>query len=163
MVEIKKAIPEDFPAIADIYNESIQAGTATMEEGLKKAEDIAGWVSKFNDRERLFIMEKADTILGWAIIKRYSDREGYRFACETAVYITASQVGKGYGSTFKRYLLQACKELNYKHLVAKIFSNNTASIVYNQKLGYTIVGKQNRIGFKNNEWLDVVIMQYIIE
>lgn len=37
------------------------------------------------------------------------------------------------------------------------------SILYNQKLGYTIVGTQKAIGFRNGKWLDIVIMQYVIE
>lgn len=163
MTTIEEAIPDHFSIIADIYNESIRAGNATMDGVLKKAEDIADWVEKFHDREKLFVLKEEDTVVGWAIIKRYSDREGYRFACETAVYITQAKVGKGYGSLMKKHLIKVCKALDYKHLVAKIFAINKASIVYNQKLGYTIVGTQKQIGYKNNQWLDVVIMQYIIE
>ena len=63
----------------------------------------------------------------------------------------------------KKYIIAACKELNYKHLVAKVFANNTSSIIYNEKLGYTIVGTQKEVGYKNNTWQDIVVMQYIIE
>ncbi|BDS13657.1 GNAT family N-acetyltransferase [Aureispira anguillae] len=162
-VEIIEATSADFHAIAMIYNEFIALGTATMDETLKTADDIAGWCQKFHDREKLYVLKEEDTTIGWGIIKRYSDREGYRFACETAVYITASQVGKGYGTMMKKHLIASCKKLNYKHLIAKIFANNKGSIAYNLNLGYTIVGTQQQIGFKNDRWQDVVIMQYIID
>lgn len=163
MIEIEEAIPDHFSLVADIYNESIKAENATMDNVLKEAEEIAGWVQKFNDREKLFVLKEDGTVVGWAIIKRYSDREGYRFTCETAVYITAPKTGKGYGKRLKKHVIKVCKQLDYKHLVAKIFANNKASIAYNENLGYSIVGIQNQVGFKNNQWLDVVIMQYIIE
>ncbi|MGK0390320.1 MAG: L-amino acid N-acyltransferase YncA [Maribacter sp.] len=163
IVEITEANPADFQSVADIYNEFILLGTSTMDGSLKTTDDIATWIRKFNDREKLYVLKKNDVIIGWGIIKRYSDREGYRFACETAIYLSSTQLGKGYGSMIKHHLISVCKELNYKHLIAKIFASNKASIGYNLKIGYTIVGTQNQIGFKNNQWQDIVIMQYIIE
>ncbi|MGH1386903.1 N-acetyltransferase family protein [Kordia sp.] len=161
--EIRTINTTDYQTVANIYNEYIKLGTASMEETLKTAADIEGWIQKFHDREKLFVFTEDNEVIGWGIIKRYSDREGYRFACETAVYFTETKLGKGYGTTMKKYVIEQCKQLQYKHLVAKVFATNTASIVYNEKLGYTIVGRQNQIGFKNNQWLDMIIMQYIIE
>lgn len=162
-VEIRETAAADFYAIATIYNEFIALGTATMDETIKTADDIANWTKKFHDREKLYVIKENSHTIGWGVIKRYSDREGYRFACETAVYITADKVGQGYGTMMKKHLIAICKQLNYKHLIAKIFANNKGSIAYNEKLGYTIVGTQQQIGFKNDKWQDVVIMQYIID
>lgn len=159
-IEIAKS--DDYQTIAEIYNEYILLGNATMQDSLYDAEKIKSWVDNFNDRERLYVLKKENTVIGWGIIKKYSDREGYRFACETAIYLTQSELRKGYGSLIKNYLITQCKSLNYKHLVAKIFATNTASIQYNLKLGYTIVGRQKSIGFKNGKWMDIMIMQYVI-
>jgi len=160
---IEIATPKDYSIIAAIYNEYIELGNATMEEELKSEEDIEGWVKKFNDRERLYAVKKDELVIGWGIIKRYSDRKGYRFACETAIYLTANERGKGYGTKLKKYLIEQCKALDYRHLVAKIFAINETSINYNLKLGYTIVGTQKEIGFRNNKWQDVVILQLILK
>jgi len=162
-VLIKEAKVTDFQSVANIYNEFIRLGTATMEETIKTADDIAGWVHNFHDREKLYVLKENGITIGWGIIKRYSDREGYRYACETAIYLTSSKLGKGFGTMMKKYLITICKTLNYKHLIAKVFANNKESIKYNEKLGYSIVGTQNQIGFKNNDWVDIVIMQYVIK
>ncbi|WP_298513135.1 GNAT family N-acetyltransferase [uncultured Kordia sp.] len=160
---IREANTCDYQSIANIYNEYITLGTSNMEETFKTTADIAGWRKKFNDREKLYVFTDHEIVIGWGIIKRYSDREGYRFACETAVYFTETELGKGYGTQMKKFVIDACKQLQYKHLVAKVFATNTASIAYNEKLGYTIVGRQHQIGFRNGQWLDMIIMQYIIE
>jgi L-amino acid N-acyltransferase YncA len=160
---IRKINATDYQIVASIYNEYIKLGTASMEETLKTTKDIAGWIQNFHDREKLFVFTEDKNVIGWGIIKRYSDREGYRFACETAVYFTESKLGNGYGTTMKKYLIEQCKQLKYKHLVAKVFAKNTGSIVYNEKLGYTVVGRQDQIGFKNDQWIDMIIMQYIIK
>jgi L-amino acid N-acyltransferase YncA len=153
----------DYESIAAIYNEYIAMGNATMEESHYTAERIQQWVNHFSDREKLYVLRKGMQVIGWGIIKKYSLREGYRFACETAIYITEKEQRKGHGSRMKRFLIEQAKALDYHHLVAKIFATNTASIQYNLKLGYTIVGTQKEIGFKNGQWMDIVIMQYIID
>ena len=162
-VNIEETTAADFQSVANIYNEYIRQNNATMEETIKTAGDIAEWVHNFHDREKLYVLKENGSAIGWGIIKRYSDREGYRYACETAVYLTSTKLGEGYGTMMKKYLIDVCKSLNYKHLVAKVFANNKVSIKYNEKLGYSIVGTQSQIGFKNNEWVDIVIMQYLIE
>ena len=162
-LQIEISTPGDFETIANIYNEYIQLGNATMEESLYSAEKIQEWVDHFNERERLYVIKTEKGTIGWGIIKRYSQREGYRFACETAIYVTQQELRKGYGSKMKKFLIEKCRELGYRHLVAKIFASNTASIQYNLRLGYTIVGKQEQIGFRNDQWQDIVIMQYLIE
>lgn len=161
ILKIKIAKEVDYKIIASIYNEYIQNGGATMDEVLKTAADIAAWVDKFNDRERLFVLKKQGNVIGWGIIKKYSDRTGYRTTCETAVYLTATETGKGYGTFLKKHLMQVCKDLKYRHLVAKILGGNQASIAYNERLGYTIVGTQTAVGFRDGQWQDVVIMQYL--
>ena len=134
-----------------------------MEQSPKSADSIAAWVKKMNDREGLYVLKKEDYTVGWGIIKRYSDREGYRLTCETAVYLRSSELRKGYGSYLKKKLMDKCAEMGYHHLVAKIWATNTASIIYNERLGYEIVGRQREIGLYNGEWIDVVIMQYIFD
>ncbi|MCW5519852.1 N-acetyltransferase [Aureitalea sp. L0-47] len=161
-MDIEPCTIRDYQVVAEIYNEYISDGNATMEENYKSAADIAKWVADFNDRERLYSLKKEEKVIGWGIIKRYSERGGYRFTAETAIYITTEELRKGYGSEMKRFLIDQCRDLGYHHLVAKVFAHNEASIKYNMELGYTIVGTQKEVGFKNDRWVDVVIMQYLI-
>ncbi len=161
-LSIELATNNDFAAVAAIYNEYIDLGGSTMQETHYTAQGIQGWVEKFSDREKLYVLKNSSETIAWGIIKRYSDREGYRFACETAIYITQSELRKGHGSRMKKFIIEQCKAMGDHHLIAKIFATNTASIEYNLKLGYTIVGRQNEIGFRDGKWLDIVIMQYLI-
>ncbi len=153
----------DAAAIAEIYNESIIAGDATMDGEPKSADYFSALITNFDPRETILILEDEGMIVGWGIIKKYSDRSGYRFCCETAVYLRRGLMRRGYGSRIKLALIEKCREMGYHHMVAKIFADNTASIAYNEKLGYEIVGRQREIGFKNGRWQDIVIMQLILD
>ena len=164
---LRDAEEKDISAIADIYNESIAVGDATMDGRPKTPQDILEWMRGFSKRETILLLESRHDsewiIVGWGIIKRYSDRHGYRFCCETAVYLRRDQTGRGYGTTMKKALIERCKYFRYHHLVAKIFADNTASIQYNLKLGYELVGTQREIGWKNESWTDVTILQLVLD
>jgi L-amino acid N-acyltransferase YncA len=153
---------KDAQAVMGIYNEHIADGNSTMDQDSKTLAEIEGWFKGFRDRELIVLLEVRDEIIGWGIIKRYSDREGYSKACETAIYLRSAETRKGHGTLMKRWIIEKCRELGYHHLVAKIFSFNEASIEYNRKLGYELVGIQKEIGYADGQWLDVTIMQLLI-
>ncbi|MFK7908851.1 MAG: N-acetyltransferase family protein [Chitinophagales bacterium] len=162
MMTIRDFQLPDAQAVAEIYNQHTMSYTATMDAVIRTTEDIEGWYHKFGERELMKVGEVDGEIVGWGVIKKYSDRVGYRTSCETAVYFKNSATGKGYGTQMKKVLIEVCKELKYRHLVAKIWAANTASIEYNRKQGYEIVGTQKEVGYLNGKWIDVTIMQLVL-
>ncbi len=162
ITEIRLATLNDCQVLASINNEHIAQGVSSMETSPKTATYFKKLILNFNNRELIQCLVLNNKVIGWGIIKRYSDREGYRTSCETTIYLRLNQIRKGYGSKMKRSLIEKCKQLGYHHLVAKIFSTNTASIAYNLNLGYEIVGVQKEIGKIDDKWVDVTIMQLIL-
>lgn len=162
-MEFRIATIEDAAGVQEIYNEHIRSGRSTMDRQTKSLEEIQGWFKNFNKRELVVLLEDGDRLIGWGIIKRYSDRIGYARACETAVYLRSGELRKGYGTLIKEWLITKCRELEYHHLVAKIFSINKASIEYNMQLGYELVGTQREIGYVDGKWQDVTILQLILD
>ncbi|HIP37091.1 MAG TPA: N-acetyltransferase family protein [Crocinitomix sp.] len=159
---IRPAKLKDSKLIANIYNSYISLGSASMDKP-KNQQDIAQWLNTYTDREGVFVFEEDNNIKGWGIIKKYSDRYGYRFACETSVYVHKDHKQQGIGGKINAYLIDKAKAFNYKHLTAKIFASNTASINFFKKFGYTVVGKQHKIGYVNNKWIDMIIMEKLID
>jgi len=158
MVTLRKAKHTDLKQVANIYNEYLGKSTMDLETAVPSNYEkllTAG-------RERLFMAEVNRKAVGWALIKKYSDRIGYARSCETSVYLTKDETGKGYGPKIKNQLIDECAKLGYSHLVAKIMSVNKTSINYNLKLGYEIVGEQKNIGYINGKYHNVTIMQYNI-
>lgn len=161
-IYIRDCKPEDAAVIAEIYNESIRVGDATMDDEEKSAAYFEKVIANFSKREIILVLVDEAEVVGWGIIKKYSDRSGYRFCCETAVYLRRGIRRKGHGTRIKNALIDRCKAMGYHHMVAKIFADNTGSIAYNERLGYEIVGRQREIGYKNGRWQDIVIMQLVL-
>jgi phosphinothricin acetyltransferase len=163
---IRDAVPgdaADAAAIAEIHNESVAAGDATMDEEIWTVDDVSRQQESFDAREGFLVLEDERGIHGWGIVKRYSDRAGYRFAGETAVFLRREMVRRGHGTRMKLALIERCRIWGYHHLVARILADNEASIEYNRRLGYEIVGRQREIGYRNGRWRDVVVMQLVLE
>ncbi len=159
---IRKATANDCQVIASINNEHILAGGSSMVTSTRSAAYFEAMMRNFSDRELIECLELDGEVVGFGLIKRYSDREGYQTSCETAIYLRSHKVRMGLGTKMKLSLIERCKEFGYHHLVAKIVASNKASIAYNLKLGYEVVGVQKEIGNIDGKWLDVTIMQLIL-
>ena len=74
-----------------------------------------------------------------------------------------SEIRRGYGSRLKRVVIERCRAYGYHHIIARIFADNAASIEYNLRFGYEVVGIQREIGFKNGHWQDVAVLQLVLD
>ena len=97
------------------------------------------------------------------MIKLYSPRTGYSRCAETSVFLDQSEIRKGYGSFIKRALIERCKEYGYHHLIARVWADNEASIEYNRRFGYEIVGIQREIGYIDGHWQDIAVLQLVLD
>ncbi|MEM9137666.1 MAG: N-acetyltransferase family protein [Cyanobacteria bacterium P01_F01_bin.42] len=160
-VTIRHCCPDDYEKIAEIYNESIQRGGITFDEEQFNAVRIERWMSGMNDREGLWVIEH-NQVLGWGILKRYSDRPAYWRTAESSIYLLDAYRGQGYGRQLQTELLSQAQTLQYHHIVAKIVASNQSSIVFHQQFGYEIIGIQKEVGFSKGRWYDVAILQCIL-
>ena len=159
---IRDASVDDATPICTIYSDSIAAGDATMVESAPSRSAVRDWIAALGKREAILVLEVEGVVVGWGLIKKYSERRGYRFTCETSVFVDRAQVGKSYGTRIKAALIERCRRMGYHHMLARIMAVNVASIEYNKRFGYEVVGRQREAGFKNGEWQDIVIMQLIL-
>lgn len=170
-LSIRKATDKDCPAIAEIYNQSVDSGYSTFEQQHKDSAHFESMLNGFAANEAMLVLTDetgadsglpAGTMLGFGKVVRYSDREGYRHAAETATYVRRDLLRRGYGSMLKRALIERCSELGFHHIVARVVASNAASIEYNLRFGYEIVGTQREVGIVNGQWCNVTIMQLVL-
>lgn len=159
-LHVRTARLADGAAIADIYNQAIASGESTMDTEVADASRFSDYLCEPDPRQRLLVGELDTRLVAWGIVKRYSDRPGYRYAAETSVYVATNEQHCGHGATLLAAVLDAAKTLDYRHLVAKVLAVNEASVRFHQRLGFELVGYQRGIGFINGRWHDVAIMQH---
>ena len=159
-VRMRDAEVADFPALAAIYNQSIMAGVATMDTkpvGPDYFDAFAG------EDQALLVAVQDRRLIGWGVVKRYSDRPGYRVACETSLYLDETHTGRGIGARMLAALVERAGALGYRHLAAKITAANDGSVRFHERHGFERVGVQRRIGRLGDTWHDVVILQRLLD
>lgn len=162
MADIRTGTMDDAVPIAAIYNESIAARDSTMQLDPIDAATVEERIRSQGERETVLVVVDGETVIGYGVVKRYSDRRGYRFAAETSVYLRRAYTGAGLGSKLQAALIDRCRSYGYHHLVAKLWAANERSRALHRKFGYELVGVQRQIGRVDGQWRDVAIMQKIM-
>lgn len=160
---VRDASRTDCARFADIYNQAIASARSTMDTEPVDARYFRQLFDTMSAREQLLAAEVAGEVVGWGIVKRYSDRPGYRVACETSLYVDEAAAGRGLGSTLLTELVARAAALGYRHLVAKILSVNEGSIRFHRRHGFELVGVQRQIGELMGRGHDVTILQRILD
>ena len=104
-----------------------------------------------------------DEIVGWGSLSGYRERSAYRFTCENSVYVRHDRQGHGIGSVLLADLIQRATALDYRSIIAGIDAEQAASIALHTKFGFIECGRQGKVGYKFDRWLDVLFLQKFLQ
>ncbi len=142
---IRRATPQDAPAICDIFNTYL--GRATMVLLPRIPADYQALIEpKSDQRAAMLIAEEEGQLLGYASVKPWSPRLGYFHAGEVSIFLAEAATGKGAGAALYDALWLECRRLAYDHLTARIFGKNEGSVRFHEQQGFQLVGVQHGIG-----------------
>ena len=158
---IEIARPEDAHGIARIYAHYVENGSATFEFDPPDAAQMAGRIEKVLADGFPWLVARGEDgdVLGFAHAEPFGDRRGYRYSCETSIYVRADALGKGLGTSLLGALIEACESVGLRQAFAIIAGTEPASVVLHARLGYRPCGTLEKAGRKNGEWIDVFYMQ----
>ena len=62
-------------------------------------------------------------------------------------------------------MIEECKKRNVRSIIAILGSeeDNPGSAILHRKVGFQEVGTLHDVGYKNQKWIDRLIMEYIIQ
>jgi L-amino acid N-acyltransferase YncA len=158
---VRPATLDDAPALAALYAHHVIHGTGTFEEAPPSSEDIAGRMKAVLDKGFPWVVvEDEGRIVAYAYAGPYRERAAYRFTAEDSVYVAADAQGRGYGKAALAAVVEACRALGLRRLIAVIGdTQNAASIGLHRALGFEPCGVLPAVGYKAGRWLDVPLMQ----
>ena len=155
-VTFRPLVPEDWPAVAEIYRQGIESGDATFETVVP---DWESWNAARSPDCRI-VAEVGGQVVGFAGLNPVSKRPVYAGVREAMIYIAASARGQGVGGRLLDKLVQETEAQGIWTLLAGIFPENKASIRIFAKAGFSILGTHERVGrFHDGRWRDVVFME----
>jgi L-amino acid N-acyltransferase YncA len=147
--------PDDWEAVARIYDEGIRTGLATLEPSIPTWET---WNEAHLPQCRLIARLHGD-IVAWAALLPVSKRKVYAGVAEESIYVGEAARGRGVGKRLLNALIEASEAAGFWTLQAVILRDNTASVGLHEACGFRIVGYRERIGFARGKWHDTVFME----
>ena len=110
------------------------------------------------------ICEKSKKLIGFAYLNKFRNKSGYKHTFEDTIYIEKDFIGMGIGFKLLEKLINlSLKNPKIKTIISVIGEvNSQGSISIHKKNGFNIVGTLKSVGFKKNQWLDVIYMQKIL-
>jgi phosphinothricin acetyltransferase len=160
-VAIRSSRDDDIAEIAAIYRHHVLHGVASFEDMPPDEEEVA---RRRRDILALklpyLVAERSGRVVGYCYASRYRARSAYRFTLEDSIYVDAAELGRGIGRALLSTLLDCCREIGYRQMVAVIGgSDQWPSIRLHETLGFTRTGLLPAVGFKFGGWIDCVLMQ----
>jgi phosphinothricin acetyltransferase len=111
----------------------------------------------------LVAVDAAGSILGWAALSTMRRMAGYRFTVETSVYVADGHRRQGIGSVLLGAVVAEARRLGMHAIVAWLDSAGEASLRLHSSAGFAEVGRLREVGRKFDRWLDVVLMELLLQ
>ncbi len=160
---VRPATEADAAAIARIYNQGIADRIATLETEERTAEERRAWLAARGPRHPVLVGERDGQVVGWGSLNPFSPRPAYRFVADFSVYVERSARGSGVGRVLLAALIAEARWLGYHKLVLAAFPFNAAGTALYRRAGFREVGVYREQGILDGRWLDVVVMELLLD
>ncbi len=163
MIQVRTVTLNDVQELLDIYSYYVLNTTITFEYDTPSINEFTQRIQKITQKYPYLVATLNDEIVGYAYATSYKERAAYDWSVETTVYVKNDKHGLGIGKTLYTQLEQALKDKSIVNMLACITYPNPKSIDFHTNFGFEKVGHFPKVGFKFNEWRDIVWMQKVIK
>ena len=168
-VAIRAATPADAEALVQIYAPYVEKTAISFEYEVPGAEEFAGRIARTLERYPYLVAEIDGKPVGYAYASPFKERRAYDWSVELSIYVRWDCRGMGIGKklygTLERVLAAqhilnanaciACTDIPDAHL-----DNNRPD--FHAHMGYRLVGKFTRSGYKFGKWYDMIWMEKLL-
>ena len=163
-LSIRNAVEADLPAILAIYNDAVANTTAIWNDTLS---DISGrrawWQERVAAAYPVLVGEVDGACAGYATYGPFRANDGYRHSRELSIYVDAAYRRQGIASALMDALETHARANAVHVLLGGIEAGNAGSIALHEKHGFTRSAYLEQVGRKFDRWLDLVLMQKILD
>ena len=156
-VVIRLADPaRDAAAILALYAPYIEKTAITFETEVPSPESFAQRVKEIAAHFPYLLLEVDGELAGYAYAHRQAERAAFAWNAELSIYLKESFAGRGLGRPLYSLLEELLAMQGYVNFYGVITGSNAVSIALHEKMGYSIIGRHERTGYKFGQWHDTV-------
>lgn len=158
-LSIRSATPADAAAILAIYAPYITDTVMTFETEVPALTDFTARVASILSGYPYLVCEADGRIVGYAYASQHRARAAYRYSVDVSIYIAPEYHRQGIGRLLYTALFEQLKARGFYTAYAGITLPNEKSVGLHKALGFTEAGTFHRVGYKANQWLDVIWLE----
>jgi L-amino acid N-acyltransferase YncA len=159
-MDIRRALPADLPAVAEIYGREAREGHATFDHEPRPMEF---WEDKLAGDDHFLVAEDEGIVVGWVSSAPYRPKPAYRHTRETTVYVAPGHQGLGTGRRMYDALLALLRSDGVHAVVAGVALPNPASQRLHEACGFEQVGVMRQVGRKFDRWIDLAWYSLVLD
>jgi len=167
LVLVRDATEADLPAIVDLYNALIPTTTIAWTDRLETLDERRTWFqARQAAGDAVLVAEDGSEVVGYCAWSGFRDNlhwPGYRQTVEHSIHVRGDHHGRGVGRALVTALLDRARAAGMHVVVAAVDAENTGSVRFHERLGFVEVGRLPEVGRKFGRWLDLVLLQQILE
>ena len=152
----------DMADVTRIYNHYVDHTTITFHIAPRTEGEMAAMLIHPDGPFGAYTLAEEGTMMGYCALVPFSSREAYAVTAELSLYLEPEARGKGYGQAMLDFLEKEAAARGFVSLMARVCTENTASIGLFEKNGYKRAGFYEKTGYKFGKLLDVVAYQKVI-
>ena len=164
MTLIRDATEDDLPRIVAITNHAIAHTTANWNYAPVTLEQRRAFLLARQARGfPVLVAEDESGVTGFAAYGDFRAFDGYAHTVEHAIYVDPQAQGRGVGKALLAALIDRARHAGMHVMIGGIDAGNDISIALHRRFGFVETGRMPQIGRKFDRWLDLVLMQKMLE
>lgn len=168
-IALRPAGPEDAADLLEIYRPYVEETAISFEREVPTLADFRSRISRISDRYPYYLAECSGKILGYAYAAPFIRRAAYDHSVEMSIYLDETATGRGLGRILYERLEEDLLPMgvtNANACIAYPFGEDPYltmnSVDFHRHMGYRMVGRFHRSGYKFGRWYDMVWMEKMI-
>lgn len=167
-VRVRDATVADMVSVCELYNALITTTTVAWTPERESVDERVAW---FRQREALghpVLVAEDETagVVGFCAYGEFRDNlrwPGYRHTVEHTIHVADHRQGQGVGRALLCGLVEQARHQGVHVMVAALDGTNEPSRRFHERLGFKEVARLPEVGRKFDRWLDLVLMQRILD
>ena len=163
---IREAVQDDVPAITGIYARSVLEEFVSFEHEPPSVDEMDKRMAELVAAGYPYLVAEIDgEVAGYCYASSYRPRPAYSKTVETTVYVAPKFWRQGVARQLLQELLDECRRREFRQVIAIAACQgdaeleDVASVQLHLDMGFAASGRLTGVGFKHNQWLDIVLMQ----
>ena len=157
-IKIRVANLDDAENILKIYSSFVEKTAVSFEYETPSLEKFRQRMKHILKRFPFLAAEKNGEIVGYAYTNFLAERAAYQYCVESSIYLRDDVHRQGIGA--QNFVCMYAKVASVDDGDDEFLTN--ASLKFHESLGFNVVGKMCKCGFKFNRWYDMLILEKVL-